>query len=115
MILLNPGPVTLSERVRKALLKPDLCHREPEFFDLQDSIRAKLLQVYGLDPARYAAVLLSGSGTVAVEAMIASLAPSDGELLVIENGAYGERISRMAEIHGIVLRRLHYEWGGAIS
>ncbi|MEJ0008212.1 MAG: hypothetical protein WDM77_18085 [Steroidobacteraceae bacterium] len=36
MILLNPGPVTLSERVRRSLLSPDLCHREPEFFDLQE-------------------------------------------------------------------------------
>ena len=28
--LLNPGPVTLTERVRKALLEPDMCHREAE-------------------------------------------------------------------------------------
>ena len=48
MILLNPGPVTLSERVRRSLLNPDLCHREAEFFDLQDEIRAGLLAVYGL-------------------------------------------------------------------
>ena len=33
-ILLNPGPVTLSERVRNAMLGPDLCNREPEFADL---------------------------------------------------------------------------------
>ena len=36
MRLLNPGPVTLTERVRRSLLQPDLCHRESEFFDLQD-------------------------------------------------------------------------------
>ena len=40
MLLLNPGPVTLSERVRRSLLQPDLCHRESEFFDLQDEARA---------------------------------------------------------------------------
>ena len=32
-ILLNPGPVVLSERVRQAMLKPDLCHREQEFVE----------------------------------------------------------------------------------
>ena len=48
MILLNPGPVTLSPRVRAALMNPDVCHREPEFADLQDDIRARLLGVYGL-------------------------------------------------------------------
>ena len=39
MILLNPGPVTLSNRVRNALSGPDLCHREEEFGLLQQSIR----------------------------------------------------------------------------
>jgi len=29
MLLLNPGPVTLTERVRNSLLQTDLCHREP--------------------------------------------------------------------------------------
>ena len=42
MILLNPGPVRLSARVRAALGAPDLCHREPEFAALQDRIRRQL-------------------------------------------------------------------------
>ncbi len=50
-LLFNPVPVTLSERVRNSLLLPDLCHREGEFFDLQDEIRERLFGVYGLDPA----------------------------------------------------------------
>ena len=33
-ILLNPGPVNVSERVRQALMRPDICHRESEFSDL---------------------------------------------------------------------------------
>jgi len=33
-VLLNPGPANTSPRVRQALLTPDLCHREPEFFDV---------------------------------------------------------------------------------
>ena len=49
-ILLNPGPVTLSEGVRAALTGPDLCHREQEYSDLQDSVRRRLLAVYELDP-----------------------------------------------------------------
>ncbi len=69
MILLNPGPVNLSDRVRNALLRPDLCHREVEFSQLQSRIREQLLQVYGLG-SDWAAVLLTGSGTAAMEAMI---------------------------------------------
>jgi 2-aminoethylphosphonate-pyruvate transaminase len=115
MILLNPGPVNLSERVRQALLRPDLCHREAEFSELQQSIRAKLLEVYDLDPGRWAAVLLSGSGTAAVEAMLTTLVPPHGKVLIIENGVYGERLSRIAEIHHIDHQRLSYPWGEGIE
>lgn len=115
MILLNPGPVNLSDRVRQALLHPDLCHREKEFSQLQEDIRERLLKVYNLDPQIWTAVLLTGSGTAAVEAMISSLIPENGKLLVIENGVYGERISRMAQIHDIKAIALHHSWVEAID
>ncbi len=110
-ILLNPGPVTLSERVRAALLGPDLCHRESEFATLQDGLRRKLLQVYALSPTDWGATLLTGSGTAAVEAMITSMVPRAGRLLVAENGVYGERISRIAEVYGIATTRVATAWG----
>ena len=110
MLLLNPGPVTLSERVRRSLLQPDLCHRESEFFDLQDEARARLVAAYELDPAEWAAVLMTGSGTAAVESMIVALVPQDGKLLVIENGVYGERITQIATQYGIAHDVLKHEW-----
>ncbi|HDR9156686.1 TPA: 2-aminoethylphosphonate aminotransferase [Burkholderia vietnamiensis] len=110
MLLLNPGPVTLSERVRRSLLQPDLCHRESEFFDLQDEARARLVAAYELDPAEWAAVLMTGSGTAAVESMIAALVPQDGKLLAIENGVYGERITQIATQYGIAHDVLKHEW-----
>lgn len=114
MILLNPGPVTLTPRVRAALTAEDLCHREPEFADLQDTIRARLRAVYDLD-ASWAAVVLSGSGTAAVEAMMSALPGADARVLIIENGVYGERMSRMAAIHGIAYDTITLEWGAPID
>ncbi|MGH8503206.1 MAG: 2-aminoethylphosphonate aminotransferase [Gammaproteobacteria bacterium] len=115
MILLNPGPVTLSRSVREALNKPDLCHREPEFGELQASIRRGLLSVYGLPNDDWAAVLLAGSGTAAVEAMLTSLAPRDRKLLVIENGVYGERMAAIASAHGIDHCALAHPWGSRVE
>lgn len=115
MILLNPGPVKLSPRVREALTREDLCHREPEFAMLQDDIRARLLNVYALSTDSFAPVLLAGSGTAAVEAMLSSIIPKDGRVLVIENGVYGERMSCMLEVHGIAHSRLSYAWGERIN
>ncbi len=83
MLLLNPGPVMLSERVCKSLLQTDLCHRESEFFDLQDEARRRLVAAYALDPAKWSAVLTTGSGSAAVESMIAGLVPEGGRLLVV--------------------------------
>ena len=113
MLLLNPGPVTLSERVRQSLLQPDLCHRESEFYDLQDEVRQRLLRVYGLDPAVWTAVTITGSGTAAVESMIAALVPDDGRLLVIENGVYGERIAQIATQYGIAHAVDVHDWMSA--
>lgn len=110
MILLNPGPVTLSERVRKALLSSDLCHREEEFSKLQHTVREELLKIYDLDPEQWAAILITGSGTAAVEAMVTSLLPQKGRLLIIENGVYGERISKIASIYGIDHLKLSHGW-----
>src|SRR5262249_20997546 len=115
MLLLNPGPVTLTERVRRALLQPDLCHRESEFFGLQDEARERQLSVYNLDPRVWTAVLLTGSGTAAVESMTAALVRPQGWLLNLENGVYGERIARICGQYGIAHQRVVGSWMQPLS
>jgi 2-aminoethylphosphonate-pyruvate transaminase len=114
-ILLNPGPVSLSEGVRQAAVHTDLCHREPEFFNLQAAVRSHLLSVYECDTALWTTVLLGGSGTTALEAMLSSLLPQKAKLLVVENGVYGERISRIARIHSIQYEVAEHGWMDAIE
>jgi 2-aminoethylphosphonate-pyruvate transaminase len=110
VLLLNPGPVTLSERVRRSMLQQDLCHRESEFFDLQDEARRRLLATYSLDPSQWAAVLMTASGTAAVESMIAASVPASGRLLIVENGVYGERIALISAQYGIAHERIKGDW-----
>ncbi len=100
----------MSERVRRSLLQPDLCHRESEFFDLQDEARRRLLATYSLDPAQWAAVLMTASGTAAVESMVAALVPRMGRLLIVENGVYGERIAHICAQYGIAHERVVGDW-----
>jgi 2-aminoethylphosphonate-pyruvate transaminase len=110
IILLNPGPVTLTERVRRALLHQDLCHREPEYAQLQTEVRERLARVYPATEDDYAAVLLTGSGTAAVEAMVGSLIPRDGRALVSANGIYGERIASILQAQGKEFELIRSEW-----
>jgi 2-aminoethylphosphonate-pyruvate transaminase len=97
-ILLCPGPVNLSQHVRSALSHPEICHRESEFTQLLQTTRAKLLHALGLG-GRYTAVLLSGSGTSALESAILSSLDAGKKILVINNGVYGSRIAQIARIH----------------
>jgi 2-aminoethylphosphonate-pyruvate transaminase len=99
-ILLNPGPVTLSDKVRKALISADWCHREPEFADLTRWINNTLVNVYPSTSQDFQSVILTGSGTSAVEAMLASFAPDNATTLVVANGVYGERMARILKAHG---------------
>ncbi len=109
MILLNPGPVNVSERVRKALLRPDMCHREEEFSELLQGIRKKLLEVF-VPGGFHVAIILTGSGTAAVEAAISSCLDQNHKLLVINNGVYGERMVRMAAAYGMNVVELKFRW-----
>jgi 2-aminoethylphosphonate-pyruvate transaminase len=111
MILLNPGPVNVSERVRQALLRPDICHRESEFTELLHGIQTKLLKLFvpGAE-TDYAAVVLTGSGTAAVESAVMSSIPHGKRILVLNNGVYGERISQMVGLHRLGVSELKYDW-----
>ncbi|WP_241837764.1 pyridoxal-phosphate-dependent aminotransferase family protein [Streptomyces sp. CB03234] len=114
LVLMNPGPVITDDRVRAALAGPDMCHREPEFSELLTRVRHKTTLVAGGDE-RHTSVILTGSGTSAVEAAISSAVPVDGALLVLDNGHYGERFQHIATAHGVRTRRLEFGWAAPLD
>ena len=99
-VLLNPGPANTSATVRAALVMPDLCHREPEYFEMMRRCRAEITRLAGCGED-WTTVLFTGSGTAAVEAAICSAVPADRALLVVDNGVYGDRMLKIARAHGI--------------
>ena len=111
MILLNPGPVNVSERVRNALTMQDICHRESECSELMANIQDKLLRAFvpGAE-SEYVAILLTGSGTAAVEATILSTLPAGKRFIVINNGVYGQRISLMVASQRLGVSEIKAEW-----
>jgi len=71
--------------------------------------------VYKLSRKDHGSVLLTGSGTLAVESMITSLVPPHGKLLVLANGVYGERIQKMAQAHAIKHAVVVHQWGESLD
>ena len=99
-VLLNPGPAVVSDRVHRAVGGPDLCHREPEYSDILERVRRKLLGVAGV-PDDWAMIMLAGSGTAALEGMTGAAVRPGKKLLVCKNGIYGERVETIARRLGV--------------
>ncbi len=93
--LLTPGPLTTSLSTKKAMLH-DWGSRDKKFIDLNQSIRESLIKLIDGEN-NYQCVPMQGSGTFAVESMISSLTPKDANILILINGAYGQRMKKMCK------------------
>ena len=91
--LLTPGPLTTSVTVKQAMLR-DWGSRDRRFIAIDREVRDRLVDL-AHGRGTHVAVPVQGSGTFAVEAMIGTLVPRDGKVLVLVNGAYGKRIARI--------------------
>ena len=107
-ILLTPGPVTLSARVRRALGSANFSHREPAFARLYGRVGTALVRMAGA--SRHDPLLIAGSGTAATEAAFTSLLSPRHTLLVASNGAFGERLAELARLLGIPVRHHACAW-----
>lgn len=96
-LLLTPGPLSTSPTVRAAMNR-DLCTWDDDYnVGVVTPIREQLVQLAtATEPEAYSCALVQGSGTFAVEAMIGSVIPPEGKLLVLANGAYGDRLAQIA-------------------
>ncbi|WP_409281564.1 2-aminoethylphosphonate--pyruvate transaminase [Pseudomonas defluvii] len=97
-ILLTPGPLTTSARTRQAMLV-DWGSWDRDFNQLTASLCQQLLAIIN-GAGTHHCVPLQGSGTFAVEAAIGTLVPRDGKVLVLINGAYGQRLAKICKVLG---------------
>ena len=91
--LLTPGPLTTSQETKAAMLH-DWGSRDAAFLEANARVRQKLLEIAGAT-STHVCVPLQGSGTFAVEAALGTLIPRSGKALVLVNGAYGQRMTKM--------------------
>ncbi len=96
-LLLTPGPLSTSPTVRAAMDR-DWCTWDDDYnVGVVSPIREQLVQLAtASEPEAYSCVLVQGSGTFAVEAMVGSVISPQGKLLVLANGAYGDRLAQIA-------------------
>lgn len=98
--LLTPGPLTTTDSVKQEMLF-DHCTWDDDYKSITQDIRKKLLELAHVSEDEYTVVLMQGSGTFGVEAVLSSVIANDDKLLIVANGAYGERMVDIAEHAGI--------------
>ena len=95
-------------RVKKAMLQ-DLGSRDAAFIQTVKDIRSSLIVLAKVPKSEYTSIPIQGSGTFAVEAAITTSVPKKGgKLLVIFNGAYGQRVCSIANYLGIETVKLQF-------
>ena len=113
-LLLTPGPLTTTRTVRESMMQ-EYSTWDVDYNGIVQSIRTRLVELATSDaasPDTHTAVLMPGSGTFTVESVVGSVIPSDGKLLVLNNGAYGARITtiaRMLKVEAVELGQAEIE------
>ncbi len=97
-LLLTPGPLTTSRSVKEAMLR-DWGSRDGAFIAMNRRVQQRLVELAG-GQGTHVAVLLQGSGTFGVEAMLGTLVPRAGKVLILINGAYGHRMVQICRTIG---------------
>jgi alanine-glyoxylate transaminase/serine-glyoxylate transaminase/serine-pyruvate transaminase len=99
VLLLTPGPTPIHPRAQAALHWPMRGHMDEDVFAYNDTIVADLHRLYGSGDGAFAA-LLSGTGSLAMEAGFSNLLEPGEKVLVVANGVFGERMAEMAARQG---------------
>jgi aspartate aminotransferase-like enzyme len=103
-----PGPTIVSPRVLRMLSKPVLSHVSQEFVEGFEEALDLQKWLFGTAGVPF---MLSGSGTLGMEAAIANLIEKDDKVLCVENGYFGEKWEEIVEAHGGQVDILRFDWG----
>ena len=120
-LLLNPGPVPITDAVRKAMDAPMVSHRSAEFEAVYERAQAGLEYVFEHSTPEEEAtsaggtgLVLNGTATMGMEAAVANLVGEGDEVVALVNGKFGRRFKRIAERHAQV-DPIEIEWGDSFD
>src|SRR5579883_2105332 len=109
-LLMIPGPTPVPDEVLRALSRPMINHRGPEYTALQRELISGLKEVFRTQGD---VQIFPASGTGGLEAAIVNMLSPGDRVIAVPMGAFGVRFAEIAEAYGADVRRLDVEWGGA--
>lgn len=108
--LFTPGPAPVPPEVLLEMARPIIHHRTPEFSAVLDSARQRLKPLYGTASE---VILLSSTGTGAMEAAVINLLQPGEHAIFVNGGKFGERWGKLLDAFGITGHEVRVEWGRA--
>jgi len=106
--LYTPGPTPLLPAAQFAMAAADIHHRTPEFRALFQKVLAQLRVFVG---TKNDVLLLSSSGTGAMEASVSNLTSPGDKVLVLTAGKFGERWVDLTKAFGCEVEVLKAPYG----
>jgi serine---pyruvate transaminase len=110
--LLTPGPTVLPESVVTAFAQPILHHRSPEFENLFAQVKEEIKYVF---QTRQEVLILSSTGTGAMEASITNLFCPGDKVITVNGGKFGERWTKLAKTFGLSPVEIFVERGQTLE
>ena len=107
-IILAPGPTPIPPEVLLAQGSPLVYHRGPGFGRIMREVTGRLKQLYRTSGD---VLLMTSSGTGALESAIQNCFSPGDEVFVPLAGFFAERWKKLAEAYGLTVRTIEYEWG----
>ncbi len=108
LLLMIPGPTPVPERALLALAKHPIAHRSREF----EAITAEVTEnLKWLHQTKSDVLVLTASGTGAMEAGIINFLSPGDRVLVGSNGKFGERWVEVARIYSLEVEEIKADWG----
>lgn len=111
-LLLAPGPTPVPPEVLLKMAEPMIHHRTPAFSQTLAETGALLSELY---QTKQPVLMLAGSGTAGMEAIVANLVGPGEKALVVRGGKFGERWGKLVESHQGVAMNIDVEWGQAVN
>jgi aspartate aminotransferase-like enzyme len=110
--LLTPGPTPVPERVMLAMARPIVHHRTADFEKIFREAAEGLQWIY---QTKQPVLMLSGSGTLAMEAAVVNTMKRGDKALCVVGGKFGERWRNICKAHGLEFVAIDVEWGRAVD
>ena len=103
-----PGPTPVPETVLKAMGRHPIGHRSAEF---QAVVRRTTEQLRWLHQTQNDVLVITGSGTAAMEAGIINTLSYGDKVICGDNGKFGERWVKLAKAYGLDVQVVKADWG----